>query len=115
MIPAPGSGHDRAHRAGEVSRLLRHPLSKHLPSHKSDPAVDANSADIAPGILTLPELRGLGGVDDRELLAIASSLPRASGRPEGACEQMVDRYRGWPGPACGGTETVRKQLRTGCK
>ncbi len=86
-----------------------------LAAPQSDAEVDANAADIAPGILTLPDLRGLGGVDERELLAIASSLPRASGRPEGSCEQMVDRYRGWPGPAWDGTETVRTQLRTGCK
>jgi RNA polymerase sigma-B factor len=45
-------------------------------------------------VLTLTELPGLAGLDDLELLTLVSSLPRASGRRAGACEQLVGRYRG---------------------
>jgi RNA polymerase sigma-B factor len=41
----------------------------------------------------LPDLLGLTGLDDRELLAITSSLPRASARRSAACELLVARYR----------------------
>jgi RNA polymerase sigma-B factor len=37
---------------------------------------------------------GLAGLEDRELLAIAGSLPRASKRREEACDLLVHRYRG---------------------
>lgn len=41
----------------------------------------------------MPDLLGLTGLDDRELLAITSSLPRASARRDAACELLVARYR----------------------
>ncbi len=44
-------------------------------------------------MLRLPDLLGLTGLDDRELLAITGSLPRASERRAAACELLVARYR----------------------
>jgi RNA polymerase sigma-B factor len=37
---------------------------------------------------------GLAGLDDRELLEIVRSLPRASKRRDAACELLVSRHRG---------------------
>jgi RNA polymerase sigma-B factor len=42
----------------------------------------------------LPDFPRLSGLDDLELLAIISSMPRASERRNAACEQLVARYRG---------------------
>jgi RNA polymerase sigma-B factor len=41
--------------------------------------------------------QGLAGLDDRELLGIVRSLPRASQRRDAACELLVSRYRGLVG------------------
>src|SRR5258708_18580064 len=38
-------------------------------------------------------LEDLGGLDDRQLLRIVQSLPRASGRRAAACELLVSRHR----------------------
>src|SRR5260221_3449284 len=38
-------------------------------------------------------LEDLGGLDDRELLRIVQSLPRASGRRAAACQLLVSRHR----------------------
>lgn len=52
---------------------------------------DSMSALPAAAGQTAPNLAGL---DDRELLAIAGLLPRASKQREEACELLVHRYRG---------------------
>ena len=52
-----------------------------------------SGALYAGAVLRLPDLLGLTGLDDRELLAITSSLPRASARRDAACELLVARYR----------------------
>src|SRR5258708_40173766 len=38
-------------------------------------------------------LKALGRLDDRQLLRIVQSLPRASGRRAAACELLVSRHR----------------------
>jgi RNA polymerase sigma-B factor len=47
----------------------------------------------AGAVLTVPDLLGLTGLDDRELLAIIRSLPQISERRAAACELLVARYR----------------------
>jgi RNA polymerase sigma-B factor len=62
-------------------------------------AISSEAVFAGDSVLVLPApagrtLQDLARLDDRELLAMVSSLPRASERREAACELLVDRYRG---------------------
>jgi RNA polymerase sigma-B factor len=94
MMTASGSPHGSVHSPGEVSSRPVQPRSTSWPLRESGAESAAAAAEAVPAALTLPDPRGLGELDERELLAIVSSLPRGSGRREAACEQLVDRYRG---------------------
>src|SRR5258707_4338903 len=50
-------------------------------------------ARVNPPALAGRMLEDLGGLDDRELLRIVQSLPRASGRRAAACQLLVSRHR----------------------
>jgi RNA polymerase sigma-B factor len=53
----------------------------------------ADSSPALPGAPDGPILRSLAELDERELLIIIHSLPRASERRIAACELLVSRYR----------------------
>lgn len=59
----------------------------------------------------------LAGMDDLELLAIVSALPRGCERREAACEVLVGRYRGLVRSCamryCGGLEPAEDLMQTG--
>src|SRR5580704_6554507 len=94
MISMPASAHGGVQGRGQVPGRPMRTLSTHRPSLTSDAEFTADSAEAGRGVLTFADHRDMGRLDDRELLAIVSTLPRDSGRRQAACEQLVNRYRG---------------------
>ena len=75
---------------GTAEKSLKHPGS----ATACSPPVSAGECVRVPPAPAGQLLKGLAGLDDRELLGILRPLPRASALRGAACELLVSRHRG---------------------